>query len=155
MTTKVLQEKLKDASHNGFRWGNTIKFVLANDLRVQLDMIAEHKELRKIPRQLLKDIERAYITNGCDVNDADNLYEMIRTYCDLRIIYSQAAFDYLSADWEAKKLLADLAGGSVNDTTNTLTAKLIFGNDRNPQSQFCHRDISKLRWNEEETDATS
>ena len=50
MTTKVLQEKLKDASHNGFRWGNTIKFVLANDLRVQLDMIAEHNELRKIPR---------------------------------------------------------------------------------------------------------
>ena len=98
MTTKVLQEKLKDASHNGFRWGNTIKFVLANDLRMRLDMIAEHKELRKIPRQLLKDIERAYITNGCDVNDADNLYEMIRTYCDLRIIYSQLRWNEEETD---------------------------------------------------------
>lgn len=31
---------------------------------------------------------------------------------------------------------------TVNDTTNTLTTKIIFGNEKNPQSQFCYRDLS-------------
>jgi hypothetical protein len=36
-----------------------------------------------------------------------------------------------------------LAGGTVNDTTNSLTTKIIFGNNRKPQSQFNYRDLSK------------
>ena len=32
---------------------------------------------------------------------------------------------------------------TVNDTTNTLTTKIIFGNNRKPQSEFCYRDMSK------------
>ena len=32
---------------------------------------------------------------------------------------------------------------SVNDTTNTLTTKIIFGNNKTPQSEFCYRDLSK------------
>lgn len=31
---------------------------------------------------------------------------------------------------------------TVNDTTNSLTTKIIFGNEKNPQSQFCYRDLS-------------
>lgn len=31
---------------------------------------------------------------------------------------------------------------TVNDTTNSLTTKIIFGNEKKPQSQFCWRDLS-------------
>ena len=31
---------------------------------------------------------------------------------------------------------------TVNDTTNSLTTKIIFGNEKKPQSQFCYRDLS-------------
>ena len=32
----------------------------------------------------------------------------------------------------AREILADLAGMTVNDTTNTLTTRIIFGKERHP-----------------------
>ena len=42
---------------------------------------------------------------------------------------TEVTFDRTQADYLARQILADLAGGTVNDTTNSLTAKFIFGND--------------------------
>ena len=67
----------------------------------------------------------------------------VAEYCDNDVIATEAAFDYLSADWTARQILADLADGSVNDTTNSLTTKIIFGNNRKPQDQFNYRDLSQ------------
>lgn len=73
----------------------------------------------------------------------ENLWPKVSEYCDNDVIATEAAFDYLSADWTARQILADLAGLTVNDTTNTLTTKFIFGKNKTPQSQFCYRDMSK------------
>lgn len=67
----------------------------------------------------------------------------VAEYCDNDVIATEAAFNYLSADWTARQILADLAGMTVNDTTNTLTTKIIFGNNRKPQSEFHYRDLAK------------
>ena len=67
----------------------------------------------------------------------------VAEYCDNDVIATEAAFNYLSADWTARQILADLAGMTVNDTTNTLTTKIIFGSNRKPQNEFCYRDLSK------------
>lgn len=67
----------------------------------------------------------------------------VAEYCDNDVIATEAAFEYLSADWSARQILAELADATENDTTNTLTTKIIFGNDRKPQSQFCYRDLSQ------------
>ena len=67
----------------------------------------------------------------------------VAEYCDNDVIATEAAWNYLSADWTARQILADLAGMTVNDTTNTLTTRFIFGTNRKPQSQFCYRDMSK------------
>lgn len=66
----------------------------------------------------------------------------VAEYCDNDVIATEAAFDYLSADWTAREILADLAGLTVNDTTNTLTTKIIFGANKNPQSEFCYRNLA-------------
>ena len=73
----------------------------------------------------------------------ENLWPKVAEYCDNDVIATEAAFDYLSADWTARQILADLAGLTVNDTTNTLTTRFIFGKNKTPQSQFCYRDMSK------------
>ncbi len=73
----------------------------------------------------------------------EELWPKVAEYCDNDVIATEAAWDYLSADWTARQILADLAGLTVNDTTNTLTTKFIFGNNRNPQSEFCYRDLSQ------------
>ena len=67
----------------------------------------------------------------------------VAEYCDNDVIATEAAFEYLSADWMARQILADLAGMSVNDTTNTLTTKIIFGNERKPQSKFFYRNLAE------------
>ena len=58
-------------------------------------------------------------------------------------ISTEVAFWYLEADWVARQLLADIADLTVNDTTNTLTTKMIFGNNKKPQSQFCYRNLAE------------
>ena len=67
----------------------------------------------------------------------------VAEYCDNDVIATEAAWDYLSADWLARQILADLAGMTVNDTTNTLTTKIIFGNERKPQSKFFYRNLAE------------
>lgn len=73
----------------------------------------------------------------------EELWNKVAEYCDNDVIATEAAFNYLKSDWTARQILADLAGMTVNDTTNTLTARFIFGNNRNPQNQFHYRDLSK------------
>ena len=67
----------------------------------------------------------------------------VAEYCDNDVIATEAAFDYLSADWMARQILADLAGLSVNDTTNTLTTKIIFDQERKPQNKFFYRNLAE------------
>ena len=67
----------------------------------------------------------------------------VAEYCDNDVIATEAAWDYLSADWLARQILADLADLTVNDTTNTLTTKIIFKGEKKPQDKFCYRDLSQ------------
>lgn len=67
----------------------------------------------------------------------------VAEYCDNDVISTEAVFDHLDGDWTARQILADLADMTVNDTTNTLTTKIIFGNERRPQSQFNYRDMAE------------
>lgn len=73
----------------------------------------------------------------------ENLWTKVAEYCDNDVIATEAVFHHLSADWTARQILADLAGMTVNDTTNSLTTKIIFGNNRKPQDQFNYRDLSQ------------
>lgn len=73
----------------------------------------------------------------------EELWTKVAEYCDNDVIATEALFDHLQADWTAREILADLAGMTVNDTTNTLTTRIIFGNNRKPQNEFCYRDMSQ------------
>lgn len=73
----------------------------------------------------------------------EEMWTKVAEYCDNDVIATEAAFNYLKADWTARQILADLADMTVNDTTNSLTTKIIFGNDRKPQSQFHYRNLAE------------
>jgi len=73
----------------------------------------------------------------------EDLWLKVAEYCDNDVLATEAVFYARKADFTARQILADLAGGSVNDTTNSLTTRIIFGKNRNPQSQFYYRDLSK------------
>ena len=67
----------------------------------------------------------------------------VAEYCDNDVIATEAVFEHLTGDWTARQILSDLAGMSVNDTTNSLTTRIIFGTNRKPQDRFNYRDLSK------------
>ena len=73
----------------------------------------------------------------------EELWTKVAEYCDDDVIATEAVFDYLKADWTARQILADLAGMTVNDTTNTLTTRIIFGKDRKPQGEFNYRNLAE------------
>ncbi|MDD3040045.1 DUF5906 domain-containing protein [Bacteroides sp.] len=73
----------------------------------------------------------------------EEMWNTVAEYCDDDVIATEVTFDHLSADWTARQILAGLAGMSYNDTTNSLTTRIIFDKNKKPQSQFNYRDLSK------------
>lgn len=69
------------------------------------------------------------------------LWPKVAEYCDNDVLATEAVFDARKADFIAREILADVAGMSVNDTTNSLTTRIIFGKNRTPQDQFNYRDM--------------
>ena len=69
------------------------------------------------------------------------MWPKVAEYCDNDVIATEAVFNARKADFIAREILADVAGMTVNDTTNTLTTRIIFGGNRKPQDQFNYRDM--------------
>ena len=57
----------------------------------------------------------------------------VAEYCDNDVLATEEVFEHLQGDFLARQILADLAGMTVNDTTNSLTTKIIFGNEKKPK----------------------
>ena len=64
-------------------------------------------------------------------------------YCVNDVRATEAVLEDRWEDFIARQILAELSGLSVNDTTQRHTAKIIFGNDKNPQDSFVYTDLSE------------
>lgn len=73
----------------------------------------------------------------------DDMWSLVAEYCLNDVVATEALWKHLQGDFLAREILADLAGGAINDTTNSLSAKLIFGNDKHPQLQFHYRNLAE------------
>lgn len=68
----------------------------------------------------------------------------VAEYCKYDVIATEAVFNARKADFEARQILAELSGLSVNDTTQKHTARIIFGSNKKPQTQFVYTDLSEM-----------
>lgn len=71
----------------------------------------------------------------------EHLWQKVAEYCDNDVIATEAVFNARKADFVAREILADVAGMTVNDTTNSLTTRIIFGGNKRPQDQFNYRNM--------------
>lgn len=69
----------------------------------------------------------------------EDMWDKVAEYCDNDVLATEAVFNDRKADFIARQVLADIAGMTVNDTTNSLTTRIIFGNNRDPQNKFNYR----------------
>lgn len=74
----------------------------------------------------------------------ENRWNEVAEYCCNDVIATEAVWNAYQSDWEAREMLAELSGLTVNDTTNSCTTKFIVGNDRNPQSEYIYTDLSTI-----------
>lgn len=94
------------------------------------DFAAKKQSLKKWEVEL--GIHHQELGLDWDSEVPEDMWEKVAEYCDNDVIATEAVFNYLKGDWTARQILADLAGSTVNDTTNSLTTKIVFGRERKP-----------------------
>jgi hypothetical protein len=73
----------------------------------------------------------------------EELWPKVVEYCVNDVIATEKVFESRKQDFVARQILAELSGLSVNHTTQNHTAKIIFGDDRNPQNKFVYTNLSE------------
>ena len=73
----------------------------------------------------------------------EDMWLKVAEYCDDDVLATEAVFNHLSADWDTRIILSEIAGKTVNDSTNALTTAIVFDGNRTPQKEFNYRDLSK------------
>lgn len=138
LSQKIIDKKKKDVDRNCFfSEAYNISYTDIYDFASS----GNKKSLKKFEIEL--GIHHLEMDIPWDQLVPDEKMELVGDYCENDVIATEAVFNHLKADWTARQILADIAGLTVNDTTNTLTTKIIFGNDKNPQNQFHYRDLSQ------------
>lgn len=74
----------------------------------------------------------------------EELWTKVAEYCDNDVLATEAVFNARQSDFVARQILADVADMTVNDTTNSLTTRIIFGKNRTPQSSFNYRNMGVM-----------
>lgn len=105
------------------------------------DFASEKKGLKKWQIDLgLKHVELD-IPWDQPVDEKD--WMRVADYCANDVESTEEVFEARRQDFVARQILASMSDLTVNHTTLNHTAKIIFGNDRNPQRSFVYTDLSK------------
>ncbi len=109
------------------------KFREAYDLSYSdvFDFCSEKKSLKKWEIEL--GISHVEMGLPWDKPAPKSMWPRVIDYCKNDVVATEAVFNYRHEDWTARQILADIAGGKMNDTTNSLTMKIVFGNERYPK----------------------
>ncbi len=71
----------------------------------------------------------------------EELWDKVADYCGNDVDATEAVFHDRKQDFVARLILSDLSGLTPNHTTQMHTAKIIFGNDKNPRDKFIYTDL--------------
>lgn len=94
------------------------------------DFCSKKQSLKKWEIEL--DIHHQELGLPWDQPVDESMWEKVADYCINDVVATEAVFNHQKGDWLAREILADVAGMTVNDTTNSLTTRIIFGKDRHP-----------------------
>jgi hypothetical protein len=71
-------------------------------------------------------------------------WEKVADYCANDVVTTEQVFEARLQDYVARQILASLANSVENDTTQRLTSRIVFGDERRPQEQFKYTDLAGL-----------
>lgn len=73
----------------------------------------------------------------------DDLVDKVVEYCVNDVNGTEATFKARQQDFKARLMLAELSGLTPNHTTQQHTARIIFGEDKTPQTKFIYTDLTE------------
>ena len=138
LSQKIISSENKKAKSNNCYFGEAYN-VSYTDV---YDFCSKKQSLKKWEIEL--GIHHQELGLPWDEPVPEELWLKVAEYCDNDVIATEAVFNARKADFVAREILADVAGMTVNDTTNTLTTRIIFGGNRKPQDQFNYRDMGDM-----------
>ena len=103
------------------------------------DFISNKKGLKKFQIEL--GLPHREMDHPWDQAVPPEKWDAVIEYCANDVVTTEVVFEDRKQDFIARKILADISGLSVNDTTQKHTAKIIFGDDHNPQSEFEYTNL--------------
>lgn len=122
LSDRIINQKAREI---GLSWSRDISYT---DV---FDYCAKKQGLKKWEIELDEDhIEMAIPWNEPAPR---SMWEKIVEYCSNDVIATEAVHNKNVGDFQARLILGEIADGTANDTTNTLTTKFIFGSNRHPQ----------------------
>lgn len=74
----------------------------------------------------------------------EHLWPKVLEYNGYDVEATEATWDATQDDFLAREILAEWAHMTVNDTTNSLTTKIIIGNDKDPWSKYKYTNLSTI-----------
>ena len=73
----------------------------------------------------------------------EELWDKVVEYCVYDVLATEAVFIHLKDEFATREMLAAIADGTPNDSTNKLSGRFIFGNNKHPQSHFMYRNLAE------------
>lgn len=137
-------EQLYQLSQKIISGGNNVLFGEAYNLSWTdvLDYSSKKQGLKKFQIELgITHIENHH---DWDKPVAEEFWKEIADYCANDVNSTEATHKARIADYQARLILAQLSGLTANHTTQQHTAKIIFGDDKQPQEKFVYTDLSEM-----------
>ncbi len=132
-STRLIGEKARDA----------IPYESRNVSYIDIfDMASEKKGLKKWEIEL--DEPHIEMDIPWDQPAPESLWPKVIEYCKNDVLATEAVLNARMGDFKARRMLADISGGIVNERTNALSAKFVFEGNKHPQNQFIYRDMGDM-----------
>ena len=108
------------------------------------DFSSDKKSLKKFEIEL--GIHHQELGLPWDQPVPEELWQKVADYCANDVLATEALFlsPKRQADWTARQILADVADMVPNNTTNNITTRIIFSDDRYPQHEFNYRNMGDV-----------
>jgi hypothetical protein len=107
------------------------------------DFLAAHHKKSLKKHEIELGIAHVENSHPWDQPLEEKYWEEVMEYCANDVRATERVFNEYKDDYISRVILAKIAGMTPNASTNTLTTKIIFEGNRNPQDTFNYPDISK------------
>jgi len=125
------------SNNNGVLFGEAYNLSYADIY----DFSSKKQSLKKFQIEL--GIHHMELDIPWDQDVDESLWPKVVEYCANDVTSTEAVFESRKQDFVARQILSSISGLSVNHTTQNQTAKIIFGDDKNPQNRFVYTDLGQ------------